>query len=142
MTNELEDLNDDDINAIEAKVISRLQKKVIVSKKLSEKQQSHIDSLATKRTGKKYNVTPKVEVVEVAEPEIIKPKKVKKVIAIVPEESSEEESEVTEVPIKKAKKKAIVKPVVKPKRVVKKVVKETVVEPVQRVYSNFRNSIF
>lgn len=115
-------------NEIEAKVINRLKKTIIIKKELSEKQQAHLDKLAVKKQGKKYTEKVKEEDIKDIPVEIkakkvkkevvkdipveIKVKKVKKVVEVI-ESSEESSSEEEEIVVKKKVVKKIPKKVVK-----------------------------
>ena len=104
----------------EQKIVNKVQKVITIKRNLSEKQKSHLETLASKRKGKVYKEVVKQE--ELPEVKITKKPRSKKVVEVVlsEEESSEEEIKVVKkavkipdfVPKKKAVKKVVPTPVV------------------------------
>lgn len=90
-------------SSIEDRIVSKLQNVIKTKKKLSEKQQAHLDKLAKAKAGKKYQVIPEPKVEEVKEP--VKKKKVVKVKEPTSDSESEVEPEVVIVKKKKVIKK-------------------------------------
>lgn len=118
----------------EQKIVNKVQKVITIKRNLSEKQKSHLETLASKRKGKVYKEVVKQE--EVPEVKITKKPRSKKVVEVVESESEEESSE-EEIIVKKKVKKI---PDQEPK---KKAVKKVVPTPVVvENSSSFRSKLF
>jgi hypothetical protein len=128
---------------MEAKIINRLQKTIVIKKIPSEKQKAHLDRLAKNKAGSRYK---KVEPlskedtqeipVTVVEKKVKKP--AKKKAAPVPE-SSEASSDSIEEPVPKKRVEKIPKKAVRSKAVAKQAIPK-VVEP-EPPRSLFRKSL-
>ena len=130
----------------EQKIVNKVQKVITIKRNLSEKQKSHLETLASKRKGKVYKEVVKQE--EVPEVKITKKPRSKKVVEVVESESEEESSEeeiivkkkVKKIPDQEPKKKAVKIPDFVPK---KKAVKKVVPTPVVvENSSSFRSKLF
>jgi len=112
---------EESLDEIDSKIINRLKKTIIIKKELTEKQQNHLDKLATLKKGSKYkkvsDLTDKeVENIPIKK-SVKKVKKAKKVIEPETESEETEESEESEESIpapKKTKKKKLTKKTLKP----------------------------
>ena len=134
----------------EQKIVNKVQKVITIKRNLSEKQKSHLETLASKRKGKVYKEVVKQE--EVPEVKITKKPRSKKVVEVVESESEEESSEeeiivkkkVKKIPDQEPKKKAVKKAVKIPDFVPKKkAVKKVVPTPVVvENSSSFRSKLF
>ena len=132
----------------EQKIVNKVQKVITIKRNLSEKQKSHLETLASKRKGKVYKEVVKQE--EVPEVKITKKPRSKKVVEVVESESEEESSEEEIIVKKKVKKipdqeiKAVKKAVKIPDFVPKKkAVKKVVPTPVVvENSSSFRSKLF
>lgn len=128
----------------EQKIVNKVQKVITIKRNLSEKQKSHLETLASKRKGKVYKEVVKQEDVPEILKVITKKPRSKKVVEVVESESEEESSEeiivkkkVKKIPDQEPKKKAVKIPDFVPK---KKAVKK-VVEVVENS-SSFRSKLF
>jgi len=139
------------LDEIDTKIINRLKKTIIVKKELTEKQQKHLDKLASLKKGSRYkkvsdltdqeveDIPIKQTVRGVSPPSLRKVKKVKKAKKVIePETESEEtesesESEESSVP-PPPKKKKLTKKTLKPQP-------EPVIQPKINL-SLFRKSLF
>lgn len=129
----------------EQKIVNKVQKVITIKRNLSEKQKSHLETLASKRKGKVYKEVVKQE--EVPEVKITKKPRSKKVVEVVESESEEESSEEEIIVKKKVKKipdqeiKTVKKAVKIPDFVPKKKAVKKVVEVVENS-SSFRSKLF
>ena len=107
------------------RVVNRLKKVVTIKRELSDKQKAHLESLASKKKGKKY--VAKVDEKEIEQiPEVIVPAKVRKQRVVKPPPTPTP----APVPIKKRA----------PRVVIPKVQPAPAPAPVRQSY--FKNSIF
>lgn len=125
----------------EQKIVNKVQKVITIKRNLSEKQKSHLETLASKRKGKVYKEVVKQEDVPEIVKVITKKPRSKKVVESESEEESSEEiivkKKVKKIPDQEPKKKAVKIPDFVPK---KKAVKK-VVEVVENS-SSFRSKLF
>jgi len=127
---------EESLDEIDSKIINRLKKTIIIKKELTEKQQNHLDKLATLKKGSKYKKVSDLTDKEVENIPIKKSvKKVKKAKKVIEpetesEETEESESEESSVPPPPKKKKLTLKPQPEP-----------VIQPKTNL-SLFRKSLF
>jgi len=139
----------------EQKIVNKVQKVITIKRNLSEKQQKHLETLASKRKGKVYKEVVKQEEVPEVVKVITKKPRSKKVVEVVESESEEESSEeeiivkkkVKKIPDQEPKKKAVKKAVKIPEKETivpkKKAVKKVVPTPVVvENSSSFRSKLF
>lgn len=133
----------------EQKIVNKVQKVITIKRNLSEKQKSHLETLASKRKGKVYKEVVKQEEVPEILKVITKKPRSKKVVEVVESESEEESSEeeiivkkkVKKIPDQEPKKKTVKKAVKIPDFVPKKKAVKKVVEVVENS-SSFRSKLF
>lgn len=137
--------NNTENDETEQKIVNKVQKVITIKRNLSEKQKSHLETLASKRKGKVYKEVVKQEDVPEILKVITKKPRSKKVVESESEEESSEEiivkKKVKKIPDQEPKKKTVKKAVKIPDQEPKKKAVKKVVEVVENS-SSFRSKLF